>query len=51
MKTKNIFIKSMAVLLICSGMSSCSDFLDEKNWSSQTPTELFPNQRRVPRYW
>lgn len=43
-ENKNIFIKSMAVLLICSGMSSCSDFLDEKNWSSQTPTELFPTK-------
>lgn len=44
MKTKNIFIKGMAALLICSGISSCSDFLDEKNWSSQTPSELFPTK-------
>lgn len=44
MKTRNIFIKGMAVLLFCGGMSSCSSFLDEKNWSSQTPTDLFPTK-------
>jgi hypothetical protein len=43
MKTNNI-IKGLAVILIFMGTASCSSFLDEKNWSSQTPAELFPTK-------
>ena len=32
MKTKNIFIKGMAALLICSGISSCSKYAPVYYW-------------------
>lgn len=44
MKTNNIFIKGLTIILLFTNMVSCSSFLDEKNYSSQTPSGLFPTK-------
>lgn len=44
MKTNNILIKGLAVILLLTGTASCTSFLDETNHSSQTPAELFPTK-------
>ena len=41
MKTKKYFIKGLLILALASGLSSCSDFLDETNYSSQSADEYF----------
>lgn len=44
MKTTNKLIGGITILLLCCGISACSSFLDENNWSTQTPAELFPTK-------
>ena len=36
--------KGFVMALLCIVTFSCSDFLDEKNYSSQTPADLFPTK-------
>lgn len=41
MKAKRYFIKGLLILTLANGLSSCSDFLDETNYSSQSADEYF----------
>ena len=40
MKVNNIIIKGMLVVSAAS-LTACSDFLEEKNWSSQSAEEYY----------